>query len=49
MTELTALANRLEALAVAYPDGIPADELAIEVRRVRALAEMMGEGLAGEA
>lgn len=49
MIELTALATRLDALIKSYPDGVPVEELSIEVRRVQELAHMMEVGLVGEA
>jgi len=45
MTELTALAERLEALIRAWPDEVPSEAIATEARRVRALVEMVEEGL----
>jgi hypothetical protein len=42
---LTNLAERLAQLVKDNPDGIPADLLDIEVRRVTELAHMVVEGL----
>lgn len=44
-THLTQLAERLAHLVSEYPDGIPADLIDMERRRVTELAHMVGEGL----
>ena len=46
MKGLDSIAARLEDLAREYPDGVPVDLIAVEVRRVKALAEMVAKGLA---
>ena len=43
---LTALSARLAKLVQDWPQGVPIDLVEIEIRRVDALAEMVGEGLA---
>jgi hypothetical protein len=47
MTHLTDLAARLADLVQKYPDGIPAELVDIERRRVTELAHMVEEGLVG--
>jgi hypothetical protein len=42
---LTDLSERLADLVEKYPDGIPADLVDLERRRVIELAHMVGEGL----
>jgi len=42
---LTDLSARLAELAALYPDGIPPELVEIEVTRVNALIEMVGQGL----
>ena len=44
-THLTQLAERLAQLVKDYPDGIPAELIDIERRRVTELAHMVVEGL----
>ena len=39
------VATRLRILATDYPDGIPAELIDLERRRVTELAHMVGEGL----
>lgn len=46
MKALDSIAARLEELARKWPDGVPVDLIAVEVRRVKALAEMVANGLA---
>jgi hypothetical protein len=45
MTHLTDLAARLADLVQKYPDGIPAELVDLERRRVIELAHMVAEGL----
>jgi len=45
MTELTALAARMQALVDQHPDGIPVEYIETEIRRVKELAFMVREGL----
>lgn len=45
MTHLTQLADRLADLVAKYPEGIPAELIDLERRRVVELAHMVAEGL----